>query len=279
MASKLDELIIEPTTRRELDKYLGKPAHSLMLVGVSGVGLGTIAQALGHTIAGGSTIFLTPTTHKQQKTSIINADDIADLIRITRDKRDEPLVIIINDADRTAPGVFERLLKLIEEPVPNIFYIITTHNLPAIPATIMSRSSVIRLKLPTEAQCTPLLSGLDAKKRAQIKFLAPNRPAEIKRLLDNREYFADKSASISDARGFLTGDLVARIGLISGVKDRDSALDLCRSLARLIAIAMQRADHNQTAWARRLELVESVASSLELNCNLRLQLLYLALSL
>lgn len=279
MANSLDQLIIEPTTKQALENYLARPTHSLMLVGASGVGLGTIAQTLGHAIAGGSTIFLTPTTHNQQKTSIINADDIADLIKITRDRRDEPLVIIINDADKTAPGVFERLLKLIEEPVSNIYYIITTHNLSAIPTTITSRSSVIRLKLPNESQCTPLLSGLDTRKRAQIEFLAPNQPAEIRRLIDEEAYFGDRAASVRDARSLLTGNLAARLELISDIKDRDEALKLCQNIARLITLTMRRDSQNAAKWARRLNIVNKTADSLALNANLRLQLLNLALAL
>lgn len=279
MANSLDKLIIEPTTEQALENYLAQPAHSLMLVGASGVGLGTIAQTLGHTIAGGSTIFLTPTTHKQQKTSIINADDIADLIRITRDKRDEPLAIVINDADKTAPGVFERLLKLIEEPVPNICYIITTHNLSTIPATIMSRSNVIRLKLPNESQCASLLSRLDTRKRTQIEFLAPNQPAEIRRLIDDEAYFGDMAATVRDARSLLTGNLAARLELISDVKDRNEALKLCQNIARLITLTMRRDSQNAAKWVQRLNIVNKTADSLALNANLRLELLNLALAL
>lgn len=279
MANSLDKLIIEPTTEQALENYLAQPAHSLMLVGASGVGLGTIAQTLGHTIAGGSTIFLTPTTHKQQKTSIINADDIADLIRITRDKRDEPLAIVINDADKTAPGVFERLLKLIEEPVPNICYIITTHNLSTIPATIMSRSNVIRLKLPNESQCASLLSRLDTRKRTQIEFLAPNQPAEIRRLIDDEAYFGDMAATVRDARSLLTGNLAARLELISDIKDRDEALKLCQNTARLITLTMRRDSQNAAKWVQRLNIVNKTADSLALNANLRLELLNLALAL
>jgi len=279
MANSLDQLIIEPTTEQALENYLARPAHSLMLVGASGVGLGTIAQTLGHAIAGGSTIFLTPTTHKQQKTSIINADDIADLIKITRDKRGEPLAIVINDADKTAPGVFERLLKLIEEPVPNICYIITTHNLSSIPATIMSRSNVIRLKLPNENQCASLLSKLDTRKRAQIEFLAPNQPAEIRRLIDDEAYFGGVAATVRDARSLLTGNLAARLELISDIKDRDEALKLCQNTARLITLTMRRDSQNAAKWVQRLNIVNKTADSLALNANLRLELLNLALAL
>ena len=251
MANSLDQLIIEPTTEQALENYLARPAHSLMLVGASGVGLGTIAQTLGHAIAGGSTIFLTPTTHKQQKTSIINADDIADLIKITRDKRDEPLAIVINDADKTAPGVF----------------------------AIMSRSNVIRLKLPNENQCASLLSKLDTRKRAQIEFLAPNQPAEIRRLIDDEAYFGGKAATVRDARSLLTGNLAARLELISDIKDRDEALKLCQNTARLITLTMRRDSQNAAKWVQRLNIVNKTADSLALNANLRLELLNLALAL
>ena len=116
----LDELIIAPVTRRQLEAYLSSPVHALLLVGVAGLGLGTIARALADRVAGNDVVYLTPTNHNKQKTTIINADDIAGLPTILRDKRDHRLAVVIDDADQTVPGVFERMLKLIEEPVSGV---------------------------------------------------------------------------------------------------------------------------------------------------------------
>ena len=52
----LDELIIAPVTRRQLEAYLSSPVHALLLVGAAGLGLGTIARALAGRVAGNDVI-------------------------------------------------------------------------------------------------------------------------------------------------------------------------------------------------------------------------------
>ena len=61
----LDELIIAPVTRRQLEAYLSSPVHALLLVGVAGLGLGTIARALADRAAGNDVVYLTPTNHNK----------------------------------------------------------------------------------------------------------------------------------------------------------------------------------------------------------------------
>ena len=127
MMGNLEQLVIADSTRRNLVAYLAHPTHALMLVGEEGCGLGAIARCLAHNLAGADIVDIHPTLHNKQKTCIINADDVADLGNYVRDRRRNLLVIIIDGADRTAPGVFERLLKLIEEPVPGVHYIFTPY--------------------------------------------------------------------------------------------------------------------------------------------------------
>lgn len=273
--TSLGELILAPLSQRELQHYLTHPAHSLILTGPEGVGLGTIARVLGRRRAGGSVVWLAPTTHKGQKSRVINADDIADMSVMVRDRRNEPLIIIIDDADMTAPGVFERVLKLIEEPARNVSYIITTHDVSRLPATIMSRSSVIHIEPPTTKQCASLLAGQDRTTRAQLEFLAARRPALLKQLIADRELLEQRGAQMRQARSFIQGPMRVRLTIVYKMKDRTEAMQLCKDIALMLEVQLSR----QLTLARQLDLVTEAAEAVAANGNIRAQLLNLALNL
>ena len=275
----LDELIISPVTRRQLEAYLSSPVHALLLVGVAGLGLGTIARALADRVAGNDVVYLTPTNHNKQKTTIINADDIAGLPAILRDKRDHCLAVVIDDADQTAPGVFERMLKLIEEPVSGVYFIFTTHRISALPATILSRTGTIRVKAPASEACRRLLDGVDAQLANQISWLAGNRPALTRRLVE----FGDQSqldiASMTRAKQFMQAQRPHRIEQIDVIADRESGLALCVATARILTVMLVGGGPVGAATiARRLDLLSETADRLSANGNVRLQLLNLAVN-
>ena len=275
----LDELIISQVTRRQLEAYLSNPVHALLLVGVAGLGLGTIARALADRVAGNDVVYLTPTNHNKQKTTIINADDIAGLPTILRDKRDHRLAVVIDDADQTAPGVFERMLKLIEEPVSGVYFIFTTHRISALPATILSRTGTIRVKAPAAEACRSLLDGVDAQLANQISWLAGNRPALTRRLVESGDQSQLDIVSMTRAKQFMQAQRPHRIEQIDAIADRESGLALCLATARILTVMLAGGGPVEAATiARRLDLLSETADRLSANGNVRLQLLNLAVN-
>ncbi len=275
----LDELIIAPVARRQLEAYLSSPVHALLLVGVAGLGLGTIARALADRVAGNDVIYLTPTNHNKQKTTIINADDIAGLPAILRDKRDHCLAVVIDDVDQTAPGVFERMLKLIEEPVSGVYFIFTTHRISALPATILSRTGTIRVKAPASEACRSLLGGVNAQLANQISWLAGNRPALTRRLVESGDQSQLDIASMTRAKQFMQAQRPHRIEQIDAIADRESGLALCVATARILTVMLVGGGPVEAATiARRLDLLSETADRLSANGNVRLQLLNLAVN-
>lgn len=277
--ASIEQLILHPRTRTQLEQFLTHPTHALMLTGPMGVGLGTIARTIGHQLAGANVIYVAPTLHNKQKTTIINADDIAELGSIVRNHRDNVLVIIIDGADCAVSGVFERMLKLIEEPVPKVYYIFTAHSLQNIPATIMSRSALIKALLPTEADCAVLYSELDSTVASQVKFMANRRPALIKRLTSDDNFFVSESSSMQIAKEFMQNAVSSRMEIIDALPDKESATSLCHDLAQLvISLASAGRLKNSQKVASQLLLLSETADRLTNNGNLRLQLTNLAIN-
>lgn len=280
MVNSLDDLVLHDDTRSKLNDYLSRPSHALMLTGPTGCGLGTIAKTLANQIAGVNTIFIEPTQHNKQKTVIINADDIAELSTVVRDRRgDSSLAVVIDGADQTSVGVFERMLKLIEEPVAGVYYIFTAHSLDNIPATIMSRSSLIKVELPTSKQCLGLYRGCDATKAAQIKFIADRRPAQIIRLLTGSDGdFEQQSTLVSLAKEFLQGSVSRRLEIVNEITEREVGVQYCNNLSKLLRVTSANKVANPHQLSIRLELIDKTATNLSATGNVKIQLINLALN-
>lgn len=280
MANKLDDLVLHDDTKSRLNDYLSRPGHALMLSGPIGCGLGTIAKALANQIAGANTIYIKPTQHNKQKTVIINADDIAELSMIVRDRRgNSSLAVVIDGADQASAGVFERMLKLIEEPVVGVHYIFTAHCLDSIPATIMSRSSLIKVELPTSGQCLELYRGCDATKAAQIRFIADRRPAQIIRLLaDSEGDFERQSMLVSLAKEFLQGSVSRRLEIVNEITEREVGVQYCNNLSKLLRVTSANKVANPRQLGARLDLIDKTATNLSATGNVKIQLTNLALN-
>ncbi len=280
------DLILHSNSRRQLENYLRNPAHALLLTGEEGVGLATIAQTLAKEIAGNSVARITPSFHDKQKTRIINADDMRDLFELTHSKRSQAFVIIIDDADQTAFGVFERILKLLEEPIANVFYILTSHAPERLPATIRSRAQTVEALPPPEPAVEKLFAverkpKPTAAKLTQIKFLAGKKPAEISRLLINEEYFRATADSMNTAKVFVQGTIIDRLKIVaetSGSKSaRIDAQNLVKNIAKLLILTLPR-NPNQKKASEKLQTISDTIDNLAMNGNVRAQLLNLAVN-
>jgi DNA polymerase III delta prime subunit len=274
----LVELVLHPQTRRELKNYLKQPTHALLLTGEQGVGLGTIAQVLAKEIAGTNIATVQPRLHDKQKTISINIDDIRELGQFTRDRRSEPLCIVIDEAEKMTISAPEAFLKALEEPVSHVFYILTTHMPARLPVTIKSRAQTIKVLPPLAGACDTLLAGSDPAKLARVKFLGDRQPAEITRLLTDEEHFRAAAATMEAAKRFVQGKPAERLAIVANTTTRDAAIKLTQNIAQLLLLTASRAK-NPKAAADSLHVVSEVIDRLHQNGNVRAQLTYLALNI
>jgi replication-associated recombination protein RarA len=266
----ISNLIIHPQTRRLLEAYLSAPTHTLLLSGLNGVGLGTIAAALARQIAGAEVITIKPTLHAQQKTANINVADVKSIQRLLLNKRTAPLAVVIDEVDKMTATTPETLLKLLEEPVENLHFILTTHNMFNMPATIVSRSQVVNC-LPTE-EADQLLAGLKpAAKQRQIEFMARGLPAEIVRLLEDEAYFRANARQFETIKQFVNSGTYGRLVIISQLKNRPEAVKFVENLAKITVLTAPR-----TGKTENLALLSDITERLQKNGNLKAQLTYLA---
>jgi hypothetical protein len=268
----MENLILNSKTRANLGAYLAHPTHALLLTGKNGVGLGTIAKALGKAVAGADTVIIGPKLHKSQKTATINVDDIRALADLTHNRRTAPLAIVIDEADQMTDRAPEAFLKALEEPEGHIRYILASHTPEKLPKTILSRVQKIEVLPVARDDYQPLLANIKLPaRRKQIEFLAAGLPAEIQRLSDNEDYFRAQVRNFESAKHFLSSDAYGRLQQVSTLKTRDEAQNFASALARLSMMLAEKRPN-----VANLSLISDVLDNLRQNGNVRAQLTYLA---
>lgn len=269
---KFDELILHPRAKKGLESWLENPAQTTILSGNRGVGLGTIAKTLAREIAGANIKIVEPRAHKNQKTISINIDDVRALVQLARGKNARKFVIVIDEAEKMPAYSSGAALKIFEEPPKNLFFILTTHSLAQIPATIFSRARKIEIP-PAKVPDGFFDEILPATKRAQMKFLAEKLPAEATRIKNDDEYFREQAGKMADARKFLEGDEIEKMAVAANTSGREAAAALVGNLAEFLA---RKPGKN---FAKNAEILSETAENLAKNANVRAQLLALALNL
>lgn len=267
----MSELQINTASRAHLDTFIARPMHALLLHGQKGVGLKTIATAYAQKLGDAIIREVNP-----DEKGTITIESVRGLYALTRTQRDAPLVIIIDDAESMGREAQNALLKLLEEPSRNVYFMLTTHHPQMLLATITSRVQRIEiLPITKEASATLLETNLEPALRSQILFLASGLPAEIVRLQTDEAYRAQQIKITKDARAYLEADTYDRLLLSSEyANDRVMILRFLESLSSLLmfmALEKQAVD-----VISRLEAIDTTRERLGQNAHVKTQLAYLA---
>jgi replication-associated recombination protein RarA len=121
--------------------------------------------------------------------------------------------IIIDNADTMGAPAQNAFLKLLEEPRPNLRFILTAHNPVNLLPTILSRVQRVTIRPLSLEQSEQLITDLgihDARKIQQMLFLAQGLPAELSRLAQDADYFQQQLVFAGDARIFLQGTIAEK---------------------------------------------------------------------
>lgn len=268
-------LVMHPATRKLLDAYLKTPAHALLLDGEEGAGLGAIAHDVAAQLSGNSQLV----TVIEPEKGLISIERIRHLYEQTRSIQKGRRCIVIDDADSMSTDAQNALLKLLEEPVENVHFVLTTHHLSRLLATIRSRTQHINVMPVNEAESRALLAshGLTDMQQLQALFLAIGRPAELTRLASDKEYLASRSTVVTDARTFLQTDDYSRLVIIKKYTDRTAALQLLAMCAKLLTFSLIK-QRNYSA-ASTMDLLDTVIKRIDANGHVRTHLVYLVTKL
>ena len=126
--------------------------------------------------------------------------------------------IIINNAELLSREVANSLLKTLEEPNPNVFFILIATNENRVISTIRSRSTIFHFyPISTER----IKKHLDTKDIEDISLWWDKKPAIAQDLLSNSEKQAEVRNLLQDTKMFLNGDLNVAFRLLEKHKGDD----------------------------------------------------------
>jgi DNA polymerase-3 subunit delta' len=159
---------------------------------------------------------------------IEQAQDILRFISLRRLGRAR--IIIIDEAHQLGPQAGNALLKSLEEPPAETFFILLTHNPGAILTTIRSRSQVIRFQALSDEILKKLTGAEDWQIRA-----AQGSLETLKRLSANSaEWDQLRRVAFNTLNEWLSGSIADSDEFREAIKDRSSALFLTQTWLRSI---------------------------------------------
>jgi DNA polymerase-3 subunit delta' len=264
-----------------LDKYTNRAPQVLLIVGKPGSGVSEIARITAEKI--GTVI---ETVHPKKRnssgtldTDIVNGsiiiEDIRQLYERTRSKFNKPHVVIIDFADRTMTHAAQNaFLKLLEEPQPNIYFILATQNTNGLLPTVLSRCQRIDILPLTREQSEKAINEFgitDTVKRSRILFIAEGLYAEIKRLSTDTQYYESRIAIVQDARRILEGSSYERLRSIQSYKDnRVRTLQLVSDILQQLRLSLINSP--QLSTSEEIDSFLSAYERIAANGNIQLNL-------
>lgn len=268
-------IVFHLATRHQLESYALDLPGALLITGQEGIGLSSAAQFVSSNV---KAITYTVLPEKDEKIDIekgsITVDSIRRLYELTKTIEPNGRVIVIDYAERMAKPAQNAFLKLLEEPGEGTHFILLTHQPGLLLPTILSRAQRLDMRPITKEQSEALLDILkvrDDRQKAQLLFIASGLPAELSRLVNDKDYFEYRSGIIKDAREYVTGNAYVRLLLAKKYKDdRSQALMLLSDAMRLLQRTL--VDGGSDASIATITQLEEVYSRIQGNGNIRLQL-------
>lgn len=270
---KSSEIIIHPTTKRQLESLQSNVPQSLLLSGETGSGVTTIAREYaGRLVSHSSQIYMLYPDEKDT----ITIDMVRELYVTTRSRHAKRSIVIIDTAETMSREAQNAFLKLLEEPNEMITFLLTSHSPGKLLPTIHSRLQQITIKPTTTEQSRKLLQehGLtDQTLQAQILFIANGLPAELVRLADYEAYRQGKLAQAGMAKKLLIGSRYERIIAVGEIAKvpRKQAVAIIYIAIKIMRSQLQRRQDDQLLQTLNGLLVAS--EKIVQNGHIRLQLL------
>jgi DNA polymerase-3 subunit delta' len=286
----IDRLVLHHATRGQLQSFLARPSHALLLTGPAGIGKTAIAEALTEGMLGASLSSHPYYLAVRPDGSSISIDAIRQMQKFLQLKTtgEKPFrrAVIVEYAHALTTEAQNAFLKLLEEPPADTVMILTANNPRALLPTILSRTQTITVNAPDEAQLKPILdsSNKSDAERKQAYFLSGGLPGLLHALLRDEEEHP-LLTSVTQAKELLQKPTFERVAMADALsKQKEAALGLVDALERIARAGLNGAASKQDSarlkqWHRlRKESLEA-KSALRHNTNAKLVLTNLFINL
>lgn len=281
-------MFIQPHNKKQLDDFVQRPAHALLITAPEGSGKLQCARYVAQKLLGITEKQLEAhpyVSHLSPENSSHGIESIRKLQTLLRlkvpGKQTIRRVVILEDAHRMTTEAQNALLKTLEEPPEDTELILTAIPSLALKETIYSRVQQIKLAPVTLQQALEHFSLHSAKDVKRAYMLSGGYPELLESILSNEE--TDLVTAIEEAKAILQKTKYERLLEVDVLsKDKERTALLLKSLRIICSGALYQAADipaNAKQWHNRLQGTYAAEAALPSNPNAKLLLVDLMLTL
>ncbi len=288
----MNDLLLNQTTRANVNSFISKPSSSLLLIGSTGVGKTTIIRYIAARLLAieesqiNSYPYIMQISPDEKKSLGINQiraiDRFISLAIPRRDEQQIKRIILVDDADKLTLEAQNAVLKNLEEPPYDTIFLLSCTNPNALLDTLKSRVSKIRIVNPSREALVSYLEQLDPSKTAidRAMGISGGSIGSAIGIIEQEETHALAIAA-KLSRNVLSANLYERLLMVNDLsKDPRLVNDLVTTLQQMADISLEKATGMQAKrWQNILYVAYKAHEHLEHKTNLRLTLTYLMLNL
>lgn len=270
-------LLLHPTSQKKYKILLEHPPQSTLLLSPSGSGKSTVLSNLANELVGKLKQNITTIEVEEDKVNI-SIDAIRNLKINLKLTSHNNRVIIIDRADLMTTEAQNSLLKLLEEPPKNTYFLLGANNVNEILETIRSRSIIWNLTLPQKDQILKYFEakGYEKSDIMRVTAISNCRVGLISEMLKNgKEHLLLKN--IDFAKELLADSKFTRLTKIEAItKEPENLPFLMEALELSCKAALEHSAVNSPvnvkSWNNRLNNVLKAQKLLSNNVNVKLVL-------
>lgn len=290
----MDTLLLHPATAQAIQRYSAHPAHAQIVIGPEGSGKATIALTLAAGLAGTTADEVVDYPYckviapEKDKPSI-SIEAIRDLQHFTKLKLPSAAtrrIIVIDKAHTMTPEAQNALLKLLEEPPANTYFILTTANEHDLLETVRSRSQQLIVRKPSRTGVEQYFTthGFAVKDVQQAYLMSGGLVGLMHALLSDDEH--PLKECVQTARQLLQSTQFERLCMVDDLsKQKLRMLQVLFVLRQMAAAAIDQASIKQAEnavigrWRRIMQVSYDAEEVLQSSAQPKLALTSLMLSL
>jgi DNA polymerase-3 subunit delta' len=285
----MDNLVVHPKTRQDIERLVARPAHAVLLLGSKGVGKMSLAIFLAVSILDISVDTLEKypymLTIASQDGRAISIETIRQLQHFTTlkipGKEGIRRLVIIESADLMTTEAQNALLKTLEEPPADTVFILTATSSDSLLPTIRSRVRTLQVSTPALDELKEYLTrNYSASDVDKALLISGGLPGLTVSLLTSPEDHPLYEAT-NQARQILQSSAYERLTLIEGLsKQKQLCLDTTFILGQMAHMALMRAQGDSAArWQKILKAAYEAQEHLRTNTQTKLVLMNLMLEI